>query len=30
LLVEIYKPDESTLTGWQSPEPSGYSRTHGV
>jgi uncharacterized protein YcgI (DUF1989 family) len=30
LLVEIYKPDESTLADWQSPKPSGYSRTHGV
>lgn len=30
LLVEIYKPDESTLLGWKSPEPSGYSRTHGL
>ncbi|MFT5664580.1 MAG: hypothetical protein ACI9JR_001979 [Gammaproteobacteria bacterium] len=30
LLVEIYKPDGSTLAGWQSPEPNGYSRTHGV
>jgi uncharacterized protein YcgI (DUF1989 family) len=30
LLVEIYKPNESTLSGWQSPKPSGYSRTHGL
>ncbi|MFT5596879.1 MAG: hypothetical protein ACI8QH_001678, partial [Flammeovirgaceae bacterium] len=30
LLVEIYKPDESTLADWQSPESNGYSRTHGV
>jgi uncharacterized protein YcgI (DUF1989 family) len=30
LLVEIYKADESTLTDWQSPEPSDYSRTHGL
>jgi len=30
LLVEIYKPDDSTLVGWQSPNSSAYSRTHGV
>lgn len=30
LLVEIYKPNKSTLAGWKPPELSGYSRTHGV
>jgi uncharacterized protein YcgI (DUF1989 family) len=30
LLVEIYKPDESRLADWQSPESNGYSRTHGL
>ncbi|MGK0399534.1 MAG: hypothetical protein ACJA0I_001837 [Gammaproteobacteria bacterium] len=30
LLVEIYKPDGSTLVGWQPPQANGYSRTHGV
>lgn len=30
LLVEIYQPNESTLSGWKSPEPNGYSRSHGL
>ncbi len=30
LLVEIYKPAEGSLDGWQSPARSGYSGTHGV
>jgi|TARA_B110000967_G_C18875571_1_gene558075 uncharacterized protein YcgI (DUF1989 family) len=30
LLVEIYKPNESTLVDWQPPKANGYTRTHGV
>ena len=30
LLVEIYKPAEGSLDGWQSPARSGYSGSHGV
>ena len=30
LLVEIYKPAEGSLDGWQSPAPSGYCGTHGL
>jgi len=30
LLVEIFKPADGALDGWQSPEKSGYSRTHGL
>ncbi len=29
LLVEVFAPAEGTLTGWQSPAPNGYDRTHG-
>jgi len=28
LLVEIFKPDESALAGWKSPEPNKYSGKH--
>lgn len=28
--VEIYRPDPRTLTGWVSPRPSAYSRSHGL
>jgi uncharacterized protein len=30
LKVEILRPAAGALTGWHSPEPSGYPRTHGV
>ena len=30
LKVEILKPAAGALAGWNSPSPSGYSRTHGV
>lgn len=30
LLVEIHAPAEGALAGWQSPEPSAYSRSHGA
>jgi uncharacterized protein YcgI (DUF1989 family) len=30
LLVEIYRPREEALRGWQPPAPSGYSRSHGA
>jgi uncharacterized protein YcgI (DUF1989 family) len=30
LRVEIYRASDESLAGWQSPPPSGYSRTHGV
>jgi uncharacterized protein len=30
LLVEIYRPREEALRGWQPPAPSGYSGNHGV
>jgi len=30
LLVEIYKPAEGDLDGWESPARSGYSGTHGL
>jgi hypothetical protein len=30
LQVEIYRPREGALAGWQSPAPNAYSRTHGV
>ncbi|MGF1528663.1 MAG: urea carboxylase-associated family protein, partial [Candidatus Competibacterales bacterium] len=29
LLVEIYRPDPSTLAGWSSPPINGYNRDHG-
>ncbi|WP_170448473.1 urea carboxylase-associated family protein [Ruegeria arenilitoris] len=29
LLVEVFEPAEGTLSGWQSPAPNGYDRTHG-
>ena len=29
LLVESFAPVDGTLTGWQSPPPSGYDRSHG-
>ncbi|WP_170601281.1 urea carboxylase-associated family protein [Ruegeria arenilitoris] len=29
LLVEVFAPAEGTLSGWQSPAPNGYDRTHG-
>lgn len=30
LEVTIYRPKEGALAGWQSPQPSGYSRSHGA
>jgi uncharacterized protein YcgI (DUF1989 family) len=30
LKVEIYRPRAEALAGWRSPQPSGYSRGHGV
>lgn len=30
LLVEIYRPQEGTLTGWHPPERNGYAGNHGV
>jgi len=30
LKVEILRPAEGSLTGWQPPQPSGYPRTHGL
>jgi uncharacterized protein YcgI (DUF1989 family) len=30
LLVEIFKPQEGALKGWQSPTRSGYSGRHGI
>lgn len=30
LKVEIYRPAESALSGWRSPPPSAYSRSHGI
>jgi uncharacterized protein len=30
LKVEIFRPTDGALAGWQSPPPSSYSRTHGV
>lgn len=30
LRVEILRPDPAVVAGWRSPEPSGYSRTHGL
>jgi uncharacterized protein len=30
LKVEIYRPRAEALAGWRSPQPSGYSRRHGV
>ncbi|HEY1721165.1 MAG TPA: DUF1989 domain-containing protein [Magnetospirillaceae bacterium] len=30
LKVEIYRPKDGALAGWQSPPPNGYSRNHGV
>jgi uncharacterized protein YcgI (DUF1989 family) len=30
LRVEILRPDPAAMAGWRSPEPSGYSRTHGL
>ena len=30
LKVEIYRPDPKALMGWVPPEPSAYSRSHGV
>ena len=30
LTVEIFRPAEDSLSGWESPECSGYNRTHGV
>ncbi|MBY6083483.1 urea carboxylase-associated family protein [Ruegeria arenilitoris] len=29
LLVEVFAPAEGTLSGWKSPAPNGYDRTHG-
>jgi len=29
LLVEVFEPAEGTLSGWKSPAPNGYDRTHG-
>jgi uncharacterized protein len=30
LKVEIYRPRDGALAGWQLPSPNGYSRTHGA
>ena len=30
LKVEVHRPRESALAGWQSPPPNEYSRSHGV
>ena len=30
LKVEIFRPDPQKLSGWKSPAPSAYSRSHGV
>lgn len=30
LKVEVFRPKESALRGWQSPQPNAYSRSHGV
>jgi uncharacterized protein YcgI (DUF1989 family) len=30
LKVEVFRPREGALAGWEPPAPSGYSRTHGV
>jgi uncharacterized protein YcgI (DUF1989 family) len=30
LLVEVLRPDPATLTGWTSPSPNNYDRSHGV
>jgi len=30
LRIEVLRPKEETLAGWQSPRPSAYSRSHGV
>ena len=30
LKIEIYKPTDGTLDGWESPLPNAYSRTHGL
>ena len=30
LLVEVFKPDESSLNGWQKPNLNGYDRSHGL
>lgn len=30
LLVEVFAPDPQTLTGWTSPAPNGYDRSHGL
>jgi uncharacterized protein YcgI (DUF1989 family) len=30
LKVEIYEATEGALSGWRSPEPSDYSRSHGM
>ena len=30
LKVEVYRPEDRVLTGWRSPSPNAYSRTHGV
>jgi uncharacterized protein YcgI (DUF1989 family) len=30
LKVEVFRPREGALAGWESPAPSGYSRTHGL
>ena len=28
--VEVFKPEEGSLTAWESPAPSSYSGTHGI
>ena len=30
LLVEVFAPEDGALTGWSSPEPNPYDRSHGV
>ena len=30
LTVEVYRAADNALTGWESPSPSAYSRTHGT
>lgn len=29
LLMEVFRPDSDTLTGWSSPQPNAYDRSHG-
>jgi hypothetical protein len=29
-LIEIFKPAEGSLQGWNGPQPNGYDRSHGL